>query len=65
MQETEGLSLKALTPEDLARVLSAAGPEVTPDTIREFVGQGCPTNEDGTLDFMVFGAWLVRELRGA
>lgn len=57
--------LKALSVQELSRILSATGMEVTEDTIREFISQGCPTNADGTLDFLHYTAWLVKELRGA
>jgi hypothetical protein len=53
----------ALTVEQAARVLSAAGPKpVTPDMLRDDIDDGAPTNADGTLNLVDFTAWLIVEM---
>jgi hypothetical protein len=54
-----------LTVPALAKLLSEHGPPVEESTIRDFINQGCPTNDDGTVDLQVYAAWCVRELRGS
>ena len=57
------LNPTALTPYDLARLLSAAGDTpVTVDVIDADIAGGAPTNGDGTLNVVHYGAWLLRGL---
>lgn len=59
------MNLAALTPEELARLLTANGEtEVTPERIRGAIADGAPTNPDGTINLVHYTAWLVRELTG-
>lgn len=50
---------KALTPRELAEMLTRAGADTTPDDIAADIAEGAPTNEDGTLHFTHYVAWLV------
>ena len=51
----------ALTCDDAARLLSrASGLQVTADDIRADVEAGAPTNDDGSIHLVHYGAWLVR-----
>lgn len=53
----------ALTVEQAARLLSAAGPKpVTADMVRDDIDDGAPTNGDGTLNLVHYAAWLIREM---
>lgn len=53
----------ALTVEQAARLLSAAGPKpVTPEMVRDDLDDGAPTNADGTLNLVHYAAWLLREM---
>ena len=53
----------ALPLVDAARLLSAAGGQrVTAEVIQADVDAGAPTNGDGTINLVQYGAWLVREM---
>jgi len=57
------LNPTALSVADAARLLSAAGGlAVTPEQIRADIDAGAPTNGDGTINLVQYGAWLVREM---
>ena len=58
-----GLNPQALSPEELARVLSAVGIKpVTLDNIQADLAAGAPQNADGSINLVQYGAWLVREV---
>lgn len=53
----------ALTVEQAARVLSAAGwKPVTAQMIRDDLDDGAPANPDGTINVVHYAAWLVKEM---
>lgn len=53
----------ALTVEQLAKLLSAAGGRrVEAETIRRHIAAGAPTAADGRINLVHYAAWLVREL---
>ena len=53
----------ALSPDDLARVLSRMGcGRVTREMIEADIEDGAPTNTDGTLHIVHYAAWLVGEM---
>lgn len=57
------LNPQALRLEDLARLLSAAGPKpVTVDMLRDDIDDGAPTSADGTMNLVHYVAWLVKEM---
>ena len=57
------LNPQALAPEDLARLLAAAGPgQVTVEMVRADIAAGAPTNPDGTLNLVHYVAWLIKEM---
>lgn len=61
--ENAALRVTALSPEDLAVVLSkSAGKSVSPAQIRYHIEAGAPVNADGTVNMVHFAAWLVMEL---
>ena len=66
MSETRSersLNPLALRVEDLARILSALGPQpVTVQMLRADIDAGAPTNPDGTINLVHYVAWLVREI---
>lgn len=52
----------ALTPEDLARMLSRVGGKpVSLATIHLDIAAGAPTNANGTMNLIHYASWLVRE----
>jgi hypothetical protein len=54
---------QALSPEDVARVLSASGwKPVTVEMVRDDIDDGAPVNADGTISLIVYAAWIVREM---
>jgi len=53
----------ALTPADLARVLTAAGTPTTPEDIQADLAAGAPTSANGTINLIHYIAWLTREVR--
>jgi len=56
------LNPQALSPEDLARLLAAAGPGRIPvEMIRADIAAGAPTNPDGTIHLVHYVAWLIKE----
>ena len=58
-------SLTALTPEQAAKVLSAAGGRrITEAMLRADFDAGAPANADGTINLVHYTAWLVREISG-
>jgi len=57
------LNPTALPVADATRLLSAAGGQrVTAEMIQADVDAGAPTNDDGTINLVQYGAWLVREM---
>jgi len=66
MSETRSersLNPLALRVEDLARILSALGPQpVTVQMLQADIDAGAPTNPDGTINLVHYVAWLVREM---
>jgi len=52
-----------LTPEQAARLLSAAGRvRITQEQIAADLEAGAPRNADGTLNLVHYVAWLVKEM---
>ena len=65
LAETEQKTLDpaALTPDDAARLLSAAGGRaVTADMIQAAVAAGAPVASDGRLNLVELMAWLEKDL---
>lgn len=57
------MSPLALAVGDAARVLSAAaGRSVSVEQIQSDIDAGAPTNVDGTVNLVHYGAWLLREM---
>jgi hypothetical protein len=53
----------SLTVPDAARLLTRAGGQsVTVDMLKADLASGAPTNSDGTINLLHYGAWLVREM---
>lgn len=58
-----GLNAQALSPQDVARVLTASGwKPVTVEMVQDCLDDGAPTNPDGTINVVQFSAWLVKEM---
>jgi len=56
------LNPQALSPEDLARLLSAAGGgDISQEMIAADLAAGAPRNADGTVHLVHYAAWLVKE----
>lgn len=59
------LNPSALTIAQVAQVLTAAGGRpVTIATIEADIADGAPTNANGTLNLVMYAAWLLRVRRG-
>ncbi len=57
------LNPSAVSPADLATLLSAAGRRrITVEMIDEDIGLGAPVNADGTLNLINYAAWMVKVL---
>lgn len=55
-------SLTSLTPGDLANLLQASGSRTaSPETIARDIASGAPVNADGTLHFLHYVTWLLKE----
>ncbi len=60
---TPRLDPQKLLPADAARLMSrVSGRPVAETTIEADLANGAPTNGDGTLSLVAYGAWLVRQL---
>ena len=58
-----GLRITALTVEQTAKILSAAGGrKIIEEMIRLDIDSGAPVNADGTINLVRYVAWLVSEL---
>ena len=59
------LNPQALRLVDMARILSASGQRpVSVEMIKTDVGDGAPLNPDGTMNLVLYAAWLVKEMAG-
>ncbi|HKQ49678.1 MAG TPA: hypothetical protein VJZ71_16515 [Phycisphaerae bacterium] len=57
------LNPNALSVDDAARMLSAAGGQlITAEMIQADLAAGAPVNGDGTINLIHYGAWLVKEM---
>lgn len=55
--------LSAMPIEQVATLLRHAGSQqISVDTIRADLAAGAPANRDGTINLVVYAAWLAREL---
>ncbi|MFW5846241.1 MAG: hypothetical protein ACOCXJ_08440 [Planctomycetota bacterium] len=67
-EQVGGAQLLRLSPAQVAQLLRHAGSQrLSEDAVRADIAAGAPTNADGTMSLVAYGAWLVRELarRGA
>jgi hypothetical protein len=56
------LNPSALTVEQTAQVLSAAGGKrLSAELIRADIAVGAPTNENGTINLVMYAAWLLKD----
>jgi hypothetical protein len=52
----------SLTLADAARLLTRAGGQpVTVEMLKADIAAGAPVNDDGTINLVYYGAWLMRE----
>lgn len=61
--EASSLNPQAMTPAQVAGMLSRGGELVTAAMIDEDLAAGAPANRDGTINLVQYAAWLARELR--
>ena len=60
---TAKLQPTAMTVEDAARILTAAGGRpVTREMIETDLQDGAPVNPDGTVNLIQYAAWIVKEM---
>jgi len=60
---TAKLQPTAMTVEDDARILTAAGGRpVTREMIETDLQDGAPVNPDGTVNLIQYAAWIVKEM---
>lgn len=52
---------QSLSPDELAKLLSAVGSPVSAQLIESDIAAGAPTNPDGTINLVSYTAWLARE----
>lgn len=65
MKEKQAVTPTALTPGDVSRMLSAAlGRKITAEMIEHDINHGAPTNGDGTVNIVHYGAWLISQRKG-
>ena len=52
---------KHLTKEEVVRVLKLAGSRtITMENLEKDIEDGAPVNEDGTMDIIAYGAWILK-----
>jgi len=57
--------ITALTPAQASKILAAAGNRrITEAMVRADIDAGAPVNADGTMNLMLYTAWLVKEMAG-
>lgn len=57
----EKVQLLALTIEQLVEVLKRSGSKtVSAEIIRKDIANGAPVNPDGTISFVEYTAWLIK-----
>lgn len=62
-RSSDALNPKGLSPENLARLLTASGPmPVTTEKVQADIDAGAPTNPNGTVNLVHYAAWLVKEM---
>jgi hypothetical protein len=60
-----GIDPQALTLEELAKILSAAGGKrITAAQIQADLGSGAPQRPDGKVNLVHYAAWLARQMQG-
>lgn len=60
--KNETVNLAALTPEQMAEILSKAGGRaVDIDQVKRDIEAGAPTDDDGNLNMLAYAAWLARD----
>ena len=58
----ESVKITALTPEQAARILAAAGKrQITEAMVAADIAAGAPVNADGTIHLVHFAAWQAKE----
>ena len=63
--ENTARKLTALSRLDVAALLSkTAGKQVDIALLEEDITAGAPVNADGTINLVIYAAWLVKELAG-
>jgi hypothetical protein len=62
-RDPKQINPSALTVLDLVRMLAKVGGHgVSEEKVREDLAAGAPTNADGTVNLVHYGAWLVKEM---
>jgi len=60
---SDELKLGALGPSDLQKLMKQAGSEkITKAVIQEHIDKGAPVNDDGTINLIEYGAWLIHNI---
>jgi hypothetical protein len=58
----DSLKLTALPPEKLVVLLQRAGAKhFTPELLQDDLESGAPCNDDGTINFIEYTAWILRK----
>ena len=56
----------ALDVDDVVRLLRASGSRhASPERVRSDIDAGAPTNVDGSINLVHYGAWLARQVAAA
>ncbi len=62
-QENGPVDPNRLTPEQAAKILSAAAKiRIPAEQIVRDLGDGAPSNSDGTINLLHYAAWLIKEM---
>ena len=52
---------KHLTKEQVVKVLKLSGSRtITMESLEADIAEGAPVNEDGTMDIIAYGAWILK-----
>jgi len=54
-------AITSLSVDELLTLLNQAGAGITLDQLKADIKAGAPQNNDGTINYIHYGAWLLKE----
>jgi hypothetical protein len=60
-EKNDSVNLAALSPAQMADILTKAGGKVDIDQVLADIKRGAPADESGNLNMLAYAAWLARD----